>query len=80
VVPESFEDFIDIVVPELQNRGLHKSSYTQGSLRHKLFGKGDRLPDQHPAARWRHAASEPATANPPVAIHNTIPTTQENPA
>ncbi|PIF27292.1 FMN-dependent oxidoreductase (nitrilotriacetate monooxygenase family) [Acidovorax sp. 56] len=82
VVPESFEDFIDIVVPELQNRGLHKSSYTQGSLRHKLFGKGNRLPDQHPAARWRHAA--PAAAHPPATAHSTTPTTtpttEESPA
>lgn len=53
VVPESFEDFIDIVVPELQHRGLHKTAYTPGSLRHKLFGEGDRLPARHAAARFR---------------------------
>jgi FMN-dependent oxidoreductase (nitrilotriacetate monooxygenase family) len=53
VVPECFEDFIDIVVPELQNRGLHKTAYTEGSLRHKLFGAGDRLPQCHVAARFR---------------------------
>ncbi|WP_029001150.1 LLM class flavin-dependent oxidoreductase [Azohydromonas australica] len=53
VVPESFEDFVDLVVPELQNRGLHKSAYTPGSLRHKLFGEGDRLPERHVAAQFR---------------------------
>ncbi|NML18862.1 LLM class flavin-dependent oxidoreductase [Azohydromonas caseinilytica] len=55
VVPESFEDFVDIVVPELQHRGLHKSAYAPGTLRHKLFGEGDRLPARHAAAAFRHA-------------------------
>jgi long-chain alkane monooxygenase len=53
-VPESFEDFIDIVVPELQHRGLYKTAYEEGSLRHKLFGAGDRLPSRHVAARFRN--------------------------
>jgi len=56
VVPESFEDFIEIVVPELQQRGLHKTAYAEGSLRHKLFGEGDRLPARHHAARFRDVA------------------------
>lgn len=56
VVPESFEDFIDIVIPELQNRGLHKTAYAEGSLRHKLFGAGDRLSERHPAASHRELA------------------------
>ena len=56
VVPESFEDFVDIVVPELQQRGLHKTAYTEGSLRHKLFGEGDRLPARHAAAAFRDLA------------------------
>ena len=56
VVPESFEDFIDIVIPELQQRGLHKTAYTEGSLRHKLFGQGDRLPARHAAAAFRDLA------------------------
>jgi len=53
VVPESFEDFIDVVVPELQQRGLYKTASTEGSLRHKLFGQGDRLPARHAAAGFR---------------------------
>jgi FMN-dependent oxidoreductase (nitrilotriacetate monooxygenase family) len=56
VVPESFEDFVDFVVPELQNRGIYKTAYTEGSLRHKLFGQGDRLPERHFAAQFRHRA------------------------
>ena len=53
VVPESFEDFIDIVVPALQERGLYKTAYEQGSLRRKLFGEGDRLPARHTGASFR---------------------------
>lgn len=54
VVPESFEDIVDVVVPELQNRGVYKTAYAEGSLRHKLFGRGDRLPAHHAAAQFRY--------------------------
>lgn len=53
VTPESYDDFIDIVVPELQNRGSYKTAYAEGSLRHKLFGAGDRLPGRHAGACHR---------------------------
>lgn len=52
--PQSYSDFIDLVVPELQQRGRYKTTYQPGSLRQKLF-QHDRLSDRHPAARWRHA-------------------------
>lgn len=61
VVPETYEDFIDIVIPELQNRGLYKTAYGEGSLRQKLFGQGDRLPDRHPGGAHRPAV-RPAEA------------------
>lgn len=60
VTPESWTDFIDWVVPELQTRGAYKTAYAEGSLRHKLFGAGDRLPARHTAARWRPPAAAPA--------------------
>ncbi|RKP49621.1 LLM class flavin-dependent oxidoreductase [Pararobbsia silviterrae] len=53
VVPESYEDFVDLVVPELQHRGVYKTEYAEGSLRHRLFGNGDRLPERHTAATYR---------------------------
>ncbi len=53
VMPECFEDFVRLLVPELQNRGLYKSSYSAGSMRQKLFGRGDRLGPTHPAASFR---------------------------
>lgn len=56
VTPEVYDDFIDIVVPELQSRGLYKTAYAEGSLRHKLFGEGDRLPDRHAVGPIREDA------------------------
>ena len=56
VVPESYEDFVDLVVPELQNRGLYKTAYAPGSLRQKLFGEGDTLPLRHAGASFRQRA------------------------
>ncbi|MDM0056652.1 LLM class flavin-dependent oxidoreductase [Variovorax fucosicus] len=56
VVPESYEDFVDLIVPELQQRGVYKTEYAQGSLRRKLFDESDRLPDRHLAARYRRPA------------------------
>lgn len=56
VEPESYADFIDLVVPELQSRGAYKTAYAEGTLREKLFGAGRaRLPEDHVGARWRPA-------------------------
>lgn len=53
VAPESHHNFIQFVIPELQKRGRYKTSYEQGSLRHKLIGHGDRLQKSHPADQFR---------------------------
>ncbi len=53
VLPASVEEFVDLVVPEMQNRGIYKTAYTEGSMRNKLFGRGDRLAANHPAAQYR---------------------------
>ncbi|WP_336488531.1 LLM class flavin-dependent oxidoreductase [Methylobacterium nigriterrae] len=62
VVPESFADFIDIVIPELQDRGLYKTAYADGSLRAKLFDRGDRLPARHAAHAFRAGSTPLARA------------------
>lgn len=54
VMPETTRDFIELVVPILQERGLVKREYREGALREKLFGNGDRLSAPHPAARVRN--------------------------
>ena len=50
VVPECWEDFVRIAVPALQERGIHKRAYRPGTLRHRLFGRGDALPPGHAGA------------------------------
>jgi alkanesulfonate monooxygenase SsuD/methylene tetrahydromethanopterin reductase-like flavin-dependent oxidoreductase (luciferase family) len=63
VAPECFEDFIELVVPLLQERGAYKRAYRDGTLRGKLFGRA-RLPSTHTAARFRSpACAEAATGD-----------------
>ena len=58
VTPESFSDFVELVVPELQRRGVYKLDYGPGTLREKLYGPGrSRLPQSHPAAMYRYAGA-----------------------
>jgi alkanesulfonate monooxygenase len=49
VLPETFTDIVELLIPELQRRGVYKTEYQEGSLREKLFGKGARLAPSHPA-------------------------------
>ena len=53
ITPGSFADFIEYVVPVLTARGAYQSEYAPGTLRNKLFGRGDRLPDEHRGSRYR---------------------------
>lgn len=50
--PTTFVDFIDAVVPILNERGLVQRDYAPGTFREKLFGYA-RLPPSHPAHRFR---------------------------
>ncbi len=53
VTPETFEDIVGFLVPELQKRGAYPKAYRPGTLREKLFGRGPHLPSGHPAAGYR---------------------------
>jgi FMN-dependent oxidoreductase (nitrilotriacetate monooxygenase family) len=53
LTPGTFTDMVDLVVPELQARGLYKHDYAPGTFREKLFGRSARLPSSHPAAAVR---------------------------
>ncbi|MBP1853514.1 LLM class flavin-dependent oxidoreductase [Rhizobium halophytocola] len=55
VVPECFDDIIELVIPRLQERGLYKTAYDEGPLRQKLFGT-PRLPARHIADTFRARA------------------------
>ncbi|WP_099354463.1 LLM class flavin-dependent oxidoreductase [Fredinandcohnia onubensis] len=57
VTPESLEEFIDLVIPELQKRGIYKTEYEQGSFREKIFNHGSSLlPNDHPGSQYRKTA------------------------
>ena len=56
ITPGTFEDVVEHVVPELQALGAYPSEYEQGTLRQKLFGRGDRLPENHRGASYRVGA------------------------
>lgn len=54
VTPGTFKDFAELVIPELQKRGLVKKEYEEGTFREKLFGKGQpRLSDEHIGSKYR---------------------------
>ncbi|AZC15683.1 LLM class flavin-dependent oxidoreductase [Pseudomonas sp. CMR5c] len=53
VTPESYVDFIDLVIPELQRRGSYKTAYETGTLREKLFHQDRKLPARHTGAAYR---------------------------
>lgn len=62
ISPASYLDFIEFVVPELRKRGLFRETAGTGTLRSQIFGT-DRLPDEHPAGRFRREfAGEAALA------------------
>lgn len=56
VTHETFCDVVDLLVPELQKRGVFKQEYREGTLREKLFGAGPRLAAPHPGAGYRYGA------------------------
>ncbi|WP_019413931.1 LLM class flavin-dependent oxidoreductase [Paenisporosarcina sp. TG20] len=54
VTPESLEDFVNLVIPELQKRGVFKKEYEQGTFREKLFENSTGLlTEDHPGSRHR---------------------------
>ena len=53
VTPETFEDVVNLLVPELQKRGVYPTAYKSGTLREKLFGDGPYLGKTHPAHSYR---------------------------
>jgi long-chain alkane monooxygenase len=65
VMPETYVDFVDLVVPELQRRGVYRRDHPPGdTLREKLFGGGPRLTPPHPATRFRRPPATRISAGP----------------
>ena len=55
ITPGTFEDVVEYVIPVLRARGQYPENYVAGTLRHKLHGRGDRLPAEHAGARYRRS-------------------------
>ncbi|MFF1635682.1 LLM class flavin-dependent oxidoreductase [Leifsonia sp. NPDC058248] len=58
ITPGTFEDVVEFVIPELRKRGAYPDEYAPGSLRNKLHGAGDRLPQNHRGASYRLGAAQ----------------------
>ena len=59
VSPGDILDFVDMVIPELQRRGVYRTSYVEGTFREKLYGNGrTHLSASHPAAKYRRSSSK----------------------
>ncbi|MFE4810631.1 LLM class flavin-dependent oxidoreductase [Peribacillus simplex] len=56
VTPGTFEEFVEYVIPILQERGLVRKEYEKGTFRKNLFGY-DQLPDSHVARQYRKSFS-----------------------
>lgn len=54
--PGSYIDFVEHVIPVLQDRGLAKREYAPGTSRNKVFGT-NQLPAEHPGRAYREAFS-----------------------
>lgn len=54
ISPGAYEDFADLVVPELQARGRYKLAYRPGTLREKLGGDSPLLAPNHIGAGYRY--------------------------
>jgi alkanesulfonate monooxygenase SsuD/methylene tetrahydromethanopterin reductase-like flavin-dependent oxidoreductase (luciferase family) len=74
ITPGSFQDFVELVVPELQKRGRVWKDYEGSTLREYLHGPGNsRVAADHPAAQYRGAYSAlPSAADTPAAAIATV--------
>ena len=62
ITPGSFEDFVELVVPILQARGLVRRDYEEGTFRNNLFGR-DQLSEDHPAKQVRKQVIQETVLN-----------------
>jgi hypothetical protein len=76
IAHDSFRDIVDLVVPELQRRGVYRKEYQAATLRQNLFHRSAYLPIAHPGAIFRDPgtftsgrsdlAATPAQPDPPA--------------
>jgi long-chain alkane monooxygenase len=59
VAHDTYRDIVDLLVPELQRRGIYQKEYTPGTLREKLSNRGQpRLTAPHPGAKFRYKRAD----------------------
>lgn len=58
ITPSGLDEFVDLVVPELQDRGVYRDSYPGTSLRENLG-----LPAHRPATEWQEFRTANTDAN-----------------
>ncbi|WP_336511150.1 LLM class flavin-dependent oxidoreductase [Bhargavaea massiliensis] len=56
ITPGTFEDIVELVIPELQKRGIFKKEYGEGTLREKLFGESPYLRRDHIGHSYKRIA------------------------
>lgn len=53
--PGSFEDLVDLLVPELRKRGIYAPRGESRTLRERVFGPGqNRLRDDHVGSQYKY--------------------------
>lgn len=53
--PGTFEDVVELLVPELRRRGVYAPKGEGGTMRERVYGAGQsRVRDDHPAAQYRY--------------------------
>ena len=61
ITPGTFEDFVEHVVPVLQERGHVRKEYQGTTLRDNLYSKGDNLPEHHPGKKVKRGDGSPVS-------------------
>ncbi|WP_430252418.1 LLM class flavin-dependent oxidoreductase [Neorhizobium sp. DAR64860/K0K1] len=57
LMPGTYEDIIEHLIPELQRRGRYKKEYRSGTIRNKMLGQGNFLPRHHYGTGFRDLPS-----------------------
>ena len=75
--PGTFEDVVDLLVPELRRRGVYPESMPEGlTAREKVYGPGQaHVRDDHTAAKYRYDIYK--EDSPQVAIANGTPSNEQ---
>jgi FMN-dependent oxidoreductase (nitrilotriacetate monooxygenase family) len=59
LTPGTFEDVVELLVPELRRRGRYAPKGESGTMRERIYGKGQsRLRDDHPGSRFKYGVYE----------------------